>query len=120
MTRFAYGDNDADLSDYAWYCENSDKQTHPVGQKKPNAFGLYDMHGNVCEWCADELAGSYTDATSVDPFGRGADFIRVLRGGSWRSEPKDCRSASRGRKRWYVDLYNTNGLRVVVNAVGLE
>lgn len=66
----------------AWYDANSEYETHPVGQKKPNAFGLYDMHGNVWEWCEDKCDS------------RGND--RVLRGGCWNGDARRCRSASRG------------------------
>src|ERR1019366_6733194 len=61
-TRFSFGDKDEDLGDYAWYEKNSDGKSHPVGQKKPNGLGLYDMHGNVWQWCADWYAEDYTKA----------------------------------------------------------
>jgi len=97
-TRFYFGDNDSMLSDYAWYHENSGNETHPVGQKKPNAFGLYDMHGNVWEWCSDWYdANYYSNSSGVDPQGPASGQIRVLRGGSWFYIPWHCRSANRLR-----------------------
>ena len=69
------------LGEVAWYDDNSDRKTHPVGQKKPNAFGLYDMHGNVCEWCADLYA------VGKSP--------RVFRGGSWFNLSWRCRAGHR-------------------------
>jgi formylglycine-generating enzyme required for sulfatase activity len=100
-TRFGFGDKDEDLGDYAWWGYdngNSEKQTHPVGQKKPNAWGLYDMHGNVWEWCSDWYADSYANAKKQDPTGPDSGELRVLRGGSWFSFPQHCRSASRNSK----------------------
>jgi formylglycine-generating enzyme required for sulfatase activity len=72
------------LGDAAWYENNSIKTTHPVGQKKPNAFGLYDMHGNVWQYCAD----------LYDPSANRGEH--TVRGGSWQSDPQRCRSAYRG------------------------
>ena len=67
-TRFSFGDKDSDLGDYAWYSDNSGGMTHPVGQKKPNAWGLYDMHGNAWQWCSDSY-GPYAAADKTDPTG---------------------------------------------------
>ncbi|MEI7835470.1 MAG: formylglycine-generating enzyme family protein [Planctomycetota bacterium] len=96
-TSFEFGDDDTNLHDYAWYWVNSESKTHPVGQKKPNAWGLYDMPGNVWEWCSDWHADSYANAGTSDPQGPGSGTNRVLRGGSWHSNPRYCRSASRLR-----------------------
>ena len=96
-TRYSFGDSDSVLGDYAWVGINSDGKTHPVGQKKPNAWGLYDMHGNVYEWCADWF-GSYSGGASTDPQGAASGKLRVLRGGAWRGiDPLSRRCAFRGR-----------------------
>ena len=83
QTRFSFGDSDSVLGDHAWYVSNSGKKTHPVGQKKPNAWGLYDMHGNVWEWCADWSGSSYSSKSSTDPKGADSSWARVVRGGAW-------------------------------------
>jgi formylglycine-generating enzyme required for sulfatase activity len=93
-TAFCFGDADTGLGDYAWYDGNSGSKTHPVGQKKPNAWGLYDMHGNVWEWCADWYA-DYPKGAVTDPQGPTSGASRVLRGGSWNFDPALCRSATR-------------------------
>ncbi len=95
LTRFSFGDSDGSMDSYAWYSKNSGGQTNPVGQKQPNAWGLYDMHGNVWEWCSDWYADSYVNANNVDPQGPGSGTYRVLRGGSWGGNPRGCRSAAR-------------------------
>ena len=114
-TRFSYGDDNdyANLGDYAWYDKNSDKKTHPVGQKKPNAWGLYDMHGNVWQWCSDWY-DSYANAKNTDPQGPASGTSRVLRGGSWYNLPQNCRSA---RRSWNDpdDRFHNFGFRVVVD-----
>jgi formylglycine-generating enzyme required for sulfatase activity len=91
--RFSFGDDDGRLGDYAWYLRNSDLKTHPVGQKKPNDWGLYDMHGNVWQWCGDWYAG----ARALDPKGPASGALRVLRGSGWTDPAFLCRSAFRGR-----------------------
>jgi formylglycine-generating enzyme required for sulfatase activity len=113
-TRFSYGDDPdyTDLTDYAWYSDNSGGTTHPVGQKQPNPWGLYDMHGNVREWCQDWY-GPYPGGTAIDPQGLPTGSSRVFRGGSWLYDALDCRSARRGSLipgRWDDGL----GFRVVL------
>jgi formylglycine-generating enzyme required for sulfatase activity len=118
-TRFSFGDNDANLGVHAWYGGNSDGKPHPVGDKKPNAFGLYDMHGNVWEWCGDWFADSYAKAKDADPTGPNSGSARVLRGGPWNCRPRICRSAARYRSNpdYQSEHY---GFRVAVGAAGVH
>jgi formylglycine-generating enzyme required for sulfatase activity len=89
-----YCEVDAQLDAVGWYCGNSERKPHPVAQKRPNAWGLFDMLGNVNEWCSDWY-GPYPEGTPTDPAGPDFGTARVVRGGSWFSSAKDCRSASR-------------------------
>lgn len=84
------------LEAMGWYSENSSSKTHPVGTKKPNAFGLSDMHGNISEWCEDWF-GPYSTEDATDPLGPNNGKFRVLRGGSWSDLAPNTRSAYRGR-----------------------
>jgi formylglycine-generating enzyme required for sulfatase activity len=93
-TAYSFGDGVGQLGQYAWYNGNSGKTTHPVGQLQPNAWGLYDIHGNVWEWVQDWY-GSYASGTVTDPVGPQVGSIRVYRGGSWYYNARHCRSVNR-------------------------
>jgi formylglycine-generating enzyme required for sulfatase activity len=95
-TAFSFGENSKSLGDYAWFGENSNGQTHPVGENKANAWGLYDMQGNVWEWCSDRY-GDYPKGAVSDPVGPREGSYRVVRGGGWRNKAAHCRSALRFR-----------------------
>jgi len=82
-TKYSFGDNANQLGNYAWYDDNSNSETHPVGQKQPNVWGLYDMHGNVWEWCQDWYDSDYYgNSPGKDPQGPNSGSNRVIRGGS--------------------------------------
>lgn len=93
-TTYCFGNDPKDLSEYAWYSENSTGETHTVGEQKPNEWGLYDMHGNVWEWVQD-WEGNYPLGSVTDPEGPSSASSRVNRGGGWESHSWDCRSARR-------------------------
>ncbi len=115
-TRFYWGDDPdyTNIDNYAWYYDNAGLESHDVGLKLPNPWGLYDMAGNVWEWCEDDWHINYIDAPddgspwTNEPRGSG----RLLRGGSWYHGPEDSRAASRNN-RWSFNRYNRNGLRIV-------
>lgn len=113
-TNFHSGDNELEIGDYAWHDKNSGKTTHPVGQKQPNAWGLYDMHGNVCEWCSD-WCGDYPQGAVTDPTGPPSLSHRVARGGDWFYNATRCRSAH--RYRYDPSYRNDNcGFRVAMSS----
>jgi formylglycine-generating enzyme required for sulfatase activity len=95
-TDYAFGNDPRKLPDFAWFADNSGKKTHPVGQKKPNAWGLFDLHGNVAEWCQDIYdKDSYRVSNAKNPRGPAEGKEYVLRGGSWKSAAEALRSAYR-------------------------
>jgi formylglycine-generating enzyme required for sulfatase activity len=93
-TAYSFGDDPGQLYRYGWYRNNAGDTTHPVGHRTPNAWGLYDMHGNVWEWVQDWL-GEYTPESVTDPQGPEFNWLRVLRGGGWRGDARGCQSAFR-------------------------
>jgi len=96
-TRFSFGDDsgNTELGAHAWFTNNSDSSSHPVGQLKPNAWGLYDLHGNVWEWCHDLWQDAYPGGTLTNYTGPTEGWLRVARGGSWLYDASFCRSANR-------------------------
>ena len=110
-TAFSFGDDESKLGEYAWFTGNtgSEQYAHKVGTKKPNPWGLHDMHGNVWEWCSDWY--DETRFYGTDPVGLEEGSGRVFRGGSWWNGPDGCRSASRHYVVPSYRLYNL-GFRV--------
>jgi len=119
-TQYSFGNGPGSLKDHAWYTENSSATTHPVGQKKPNAWGLYDMHGNVAEWCNDHYSETYyPQSPAKDPRGPAEGKERALRGGAWNSSAESCRSTYRASDPSIDDTCLANdaiGFRCVRNA----
>jgi formylglycine-generating enzyme required for sulfatase activity len=130
-TTYSFGDDTDQLSAYAWSFENSDDKYHTVGTRKPNAWGLYDMHGNVAEWVLDgfdEAGYPAAEGPLADPVAwPTGEYPRVVRGGSWDDDPEQLRSAARRGSRpewklidpqvpksiWYHTSIQTVGFRVV-------
>jgi formylglycine-generating enzyme required for sulfatase activity len=131
-TAYSFGDDAGALGDYAWYFDNSDDKYHPVGKKKPNPWGLYDMHGNVCEWVLDPWNEDGYTWPAARPVPNPVTvpkkvWDRVVRGGSWFDDPEALRSAARMRSEpdwkaqdpqipqsiWYLTDATWVGFRVV-------
>ncbi|MFI4849447.1 MAG: SUMF1/EgtB/PvdO family nonheme iron enzyme [Gimesia chilikensis] len=115
-TAFSFGDDPLKLPDYGWKRNSSNGETHPVGALKPNAYGLYDMHGNVWEMCADLYPKDqhhYTNASVSDPTGSSAGWITMMRGGCHYTESIRCRSAHRGQNPRESQL-PTTGFRLAL------
>lgn len=96
------GSHAGKIAAMGWHDVNSGGETHPIAQKQPNAWGLYDMHGNVQEWCADRRGG-YPGGSVSDPAGAATGQFRVFRGGSWGDSAGACRSAMRS---WTYPAFN--------------
>jgi len=118
-TAYSFGASAKSLGDYAWCSTTNDfpiYQPHPVRQKKPNAWGLYDMHGNVWEWCSDWY-GDYPKGAANDPTGAKEGSLRVLHGGSWGYQAAGCRSATRLRDA-PSNRHSFYGFRVALSPSG--
>jgi formylglycine-generating enzyme required for sulfatase activity/serine/threonine protein kinase len=114
-TTYSFGNDPALLSDYGWFGQNAVGMSHPVGEKLPNAFGLYDMHGNVFERCADLYDDTYYKRSPTDdPLRASGTGARLIRGGSWLREPRWSRSSRRAECS-PIGRYGDNGFRVALN-----
>ena len=122
-TAYSFGDDPSALQNYAWISDPDSKTTHPVGQKMKNPWGLFDMHGNVAEWCED-WHGSYETGPVSDPKGPASGRFRISRGGSPRmrsssQNAKRCQSAERSATA-PVSQFEALGFRVVLEYAGLR
>jgi len=122
-TAYFFGDDPAKLGDYGWFDKNSGGHPRPVGQKQPNAWGLFDMCGNLWEWCNDFYGVDYYNASPVaDPKGPDAGSTKVVRGGAWRFSAERCRAGYRYNENpGYADVcfgYDIYGFRCVRKVTG--
>ena len=108
-TAYSFGDDESKLGAYAWYDKNSKWNLHEVATKKPNPWGLFDMHGNVYEWCEDWYEKSLSGGDN--PKGPSAGSLRVIRGGDWYNCASNCRSAD--RRGFPADRNDSLGFRIV-------
>jgi formylglycine-generating enzyme required for sulfatase activity len=115
---YCFGENVMSLGDYAWFSVNSQERTNPVGEKKPNAWGIHDMHGNVWEWCSDWYS-RYPKGPVTDPLGPRSGVERVIRGGSWNLRAAFCRSAGRPTSK-PSSRYDYLGFRVAMTYTNLS
>lgn len=120
-TAYFFADDSSKLADYAWFDQNSNGRPHPVGQKRPNPWGLYDMHGNVWQWCNDFYAVDYYEQSPQEDLRGPKDGeTKVVRGGAWKFSDESCRCGYRyNEDPGYADVcfgYDVYGFRCVRNA----
>ncbi len=132
--KYCFGDDESQLREYAWYTKNAKNSSHKVGTRKPNAWGIYDMHGNLAEWCLDYYADKYPALSQTDPQGPPDGKYHVFRGGSWQSTEPQVRSARRDhaydwwfnfdpqepKSHWWLVPANHLGFRIVRPLKGEE
>lgn len=121
-TAYYFGESESKLGDHAWYDKNSGGHPRPVGKKKPNAWGLYDMAGNLWQWCNDFYqVDYYTQSPKQDPRGPDEGKTKVVRGGAWRFSADNCRAGYRyNESPGYADVcfgYDIYGFRCVRNSL---